>query len=128
MLKVLVIEDEKYLINILKDILHHLGFKVSTATSKSEAIKKIKKSDFHFVLLDLFLQGGNAKESKNYLKNIHLNKPVIIMSGSGSNEISFKGISPFAFLHKPFGIEELKYVINKVEDKYFRMEKKLLLN
>ncbi len=114
MLKVLVVEDEKYLRDILINALKYFGLKVCTACNKFDALKIIKKQNFNFILLDHFLPGDAPANWNKIIKNISLKKPVIIMSGLSQNQNKHIDINHFAYLNKPFGLKEVAHLVDKI--------------
>lgn len=118
MLKALVIDDEKYITDVLTRIFKFINVSVFTAGSGCEAIEIIKENDFDFVLLDLCLQENNSFEWECCLKKIYLSKPIVIMSGYSDGQLPF-GMNPFAYLTKPFGLKDVTQIVSEIEKKYF---------
>jgi len=85
MKKILIIEDEKIMLNLLRDKLEREGYDVSIAHNGEEGLEKMKEVSPDIILLDIIMpkMGGfevmeeMAKSEK--LKNI----PVIVISNSG---------------------------------------------
>jgi len=92
--KVLVAEDDKFLVKIFRDELEKKGFNVIIALDGNEAMLKIKKEKPSLVLLDLIMPIKNGfevlKEMKlsDELKNI----PIIILSNLGQKSDIKKGL------------------------------------
>jgi DNA-binding response OmpR family regulator len=83
--KILVVEDDPFLSNLLKIRLEKERLNVILAKDGDEAIKKIQETDPDLILLDLILP---KKSGFEVLQNISLdpnfkNKPVIIISNLG---------------------------------------------
>jgi len=83
--KILIIEDEKDLLETIKIKLTQENFKVITATDGKVALEKIKKQKPNLILLDLMLPTISGEEILEKIsKDPKLNKiPVIIISNSG---------------------------------------------
>jgi len=83
--KILLVEDEKILADLLEKKLKEEGYKVSVAPNGQAGLSKMKKEDFDLVLLDVLMpkKGGfevlEEMQSDPRLKKI----PVIIISNSG---------------------------------------------
>lgn len=83
--KILLIEDEELILNLLQRKLEKEGYKVSVARDGEEGLEKMRKSPPDIILLDIIMpkMGGfevmeEAKKDK-YLRSI----PIIIVSNSG---------------------------------------------
>jgi CheY-like chemotaxis protein len=119
--KILLMDDEKIILDIAKEMLEYLNFQVETATDGEEAIKKYKKAldeePFEVVIMDLTVPGGmGGKEAINKLKEIDPKVTAIVSSGysmdpvmANYKEFGFKGV-----LAKPFKIEDIMRVLNQI--------------
>lgn len=92
--KILIIEDDKFLRDLLTRKLANEGFIISEAIDGEEGIKKIREEKPDLVLLDLILPGidgfevlSRAKEDPNTAS-----VPVIILSNLGQREEVEKGM------------------------------------
>lgn len=85
--KVLIIEDEKILIELLEQKIEEEGYEVFTSLNGKEGLELIKKVKPDLVLLDIImpkLNGYEVMEEMNKLQEFNLKKiPVIIVSNSG---------------------------------------------
>ena len=94
MRKVLVVEDEKVLLNVLKEKLTDDGWDVDTALDGIKAISKIKGDKYDLILLDIMLPKKNGFEVLNYIKKeLTSDVPVIVLSNLGSDEDIKKAMS-----------------------------------
>ncbi|MBI5206329.1 MAG: response regulator [Candidatus Firestonebacteria bacterium] len=117
MLKAFIIDDEKYILDVLTRILGFINVSVFTASSGCEAMEKMKENDFDFILLDLCLPEKKSLEWECCLKKIYLSKPIIIMSGYSEGQLPFE-MNPFAYLTKPFGLKDVLQLVTEIEKKY----------
>lgn len=106
--KVLIIEDETDLADIIRDYLKKDNFEVSICNSGSEALNIFDKVQPNIVLLDLMLPGIAGLE---ILRNIRLQStlPVIIISAKETELDRILGLELGAddYMVKPFSIKEL---------------------
>lgn len=83
--KILIIEDEELLLNLLKSKLSELGYEIFTATDGLQGLEATKEVAPDLILLDIIMpkMGGfellEKKQEDDSIKNI----PVIIISNSG---------------------------------------------
>lgn len=86
--KVLIIEDDKFLRDLLYKKLTEDNFSVATALDGEEGLKKIQEENPNLVLLDLILPGINGFEVLKKTKENPATKeiPVIVLSNLGQKE------------------------------------------
>ncbi|MDD5098192.1 MAG: response regulator [Candidatus Pacebacteria bacterium] len=92
--KILLIEDDKFLRELMNKKLLSLDFEVSTAADGEEGLEKIKAEKPEVVLLDLILPGINGFEVLERAKKdpTTANIPIIILSNLGQSEDIEKGL------------------------------------
>lgn len=120
MSRILSIEDDPSIQQIVSTALHLEGFDVHYAFSGDEGYKKLFASDPDLVLLDMMLPGMSGAE---VLKAVHSHPdlrriPVIVMTafgGGGSRvlEQTVKALGAVEYLEKPFQVKEL---VRRVKD------------
>jgi len=83
--KVLIIEDEEILLDLLQKKLIKEGYKVSTSRNGEEGLKTMKETKPDLILLDIVMpKMGGFEVMEEMRKDRELNKiPVIIISNSG---------------------------------------------
>ncbi len=83
--KILIVEDEEILLNVLKNKLEKEGFAVSVAEDGEEGLRKIEEEKPDLVLLDILMPKMDGIEVLRHLqeKGILPSLPVIIVSNSG---------------------------------------------
>lgn len=86
--KILVIEDDKFLREIIAGKLNKEGYEVFEAGDGEEGIKKIKEERPGFILLDLVLPGIDGFEVLNRIKqdSATASIPVIVLSNLGQRD------------------------------------------
>lgn len=106
--RVLVIEDEKDVRELTKDVLGRLGYSVVTANEGSEGIRtyREKREEIDLVVLDMIMPKMNGTEVFQILKTIDPEVRVVLVSGYSSE--GFSGINRLlkngakGFVQKPF--------------------------
>ncbi len=85
---IILVEDDKFLRELLVRKLEAAGFKISTAIDGQEAFKKVKEEIPDIVLLDLVLPGTDGFDILEQIKGDNKTKgiPVIILSNLGQKE------------------------------------------
>ncbi|MBI4633560.1 MAG: response regulator [Deltaproteobacteria bacterium] len=118
---ILLVDDEEAIINVTRDILEMLGYKVITASSGQEAIDtySAKKDSLDLVILDMIMPGMGGGETFDRLKEINPDIKVILSSGYSitgrATKIMERGCR--SFIQKPFNINEISSRIREALDK-----------
>lgn len=106
--KILVVDDEKAITDIIKFNLEKDGFIVDTAFDGEEGIRKIKKWNPDLVVLDIMMP---VKDGFVVLKEVRKNykMPIIILTAKGEEVDKVHGLELGAddYVVKPFGMREL---------------------
>jgi len=91
---ILLVEDDKFLRELLVRKLETVGFKVSTAVDGRDALKKVKEELPELVLLDLVLPGVDGFDILKEIKEDSTTSkiPVIILSNLGQREEVERGL------------------------------------
>ena len=113
--KLLIVDDDKMLLDMFKEILTHEGYEVVVASDGEEALAKVKETNPDVILLDLVLPKMNGFEVLKEIRQKYKDKwrPVIILSGQGDLESIKKGYDLEAdhYLTKPCPLENLLHGI-----------------
>lgn len=120
--RILIMDDEEMVLDLVKQILDHLGYKVNCAEDGDKAIRqfkdaKSKNKPFDVVIMDLTIPGGlGGKEVIKTLKEIDPSVKAIVSSGYSNDPImaNYKKYGFAARLSKPYHIETLSSTIQKI--------------
>jgi len=115
MKKILLIDDELDILEILKEFLEFRGFNVIHFDNPVKAIKNFHPDYYNIVITDLNLPDMSGCELLSKIRDIDRNIPIIIISGYlediQKENILTKGAS--AYLEKPFNLKQLENLIEK---------------
>jgi two-component system response regulator GlrR len=113
--RILVVDDEEGLLQLVKMRLTAMGFGVTGCTTGSEAIAAAKKNRFDLAITDLRLGNEDGLDVTEELLRIHPGLPVIILTAHGSipNAVEAMQRGAFGYLTKPFDDKELKAKIEE---------------
>ena len=105
MKKILVVEDDKDIHSLIKNILEKERYKIISAYSGTEALLLLEHNDIDLILLDLMLPGITGEEVIKKIKNI----PIIVISAKISSVDKVNVLSSGAndYITKPFNTDEL---------------------
>ena len=115
-LKVLLVDDEEDILEVIQDRLEAYGFTVVTAGTGLEAIKKLSMENFDGVFLDVKMPEMGGIEALEEIRKKDQTIPIIIVTSSSTREAAIEAIAKGAneYVLKPFEWEELKAKIEKV--------------
>lgn len=115
MAKIFLVEDDKGIVENLKEFLSGEGFRVEAASGQGEALKRLESENFDLVLLDISLSEGNGFAVCSYVKQ-NMDTPVIFLTASGDEYSVVSGLDMGAddYISKPFRPRELVSRINSV--------------
>ncbi len=115
---VLIVDDEKTVIDVGKRMLEKIGFSVITAGDGQEAVEifRGRSNEIDCVLLDLTMPRMNGEECFFELRKIRKDIRVVIYSGYSEEENAqrFLDLGVNEFLQKPFRLKALKNKMRKV--------------
>ena len=112
---ILIVDDNEMLATFISEYLYQMGYSnISTAFNGEEALARLKCVKFHLILSDFSMPGMNGIQLLEKVKKQDDQVVFIMMSGEAThekrNEARNKGA--YAFLPKPFHIEELGTIID----------------
>ncbi len=115
-MKILIIEDEPEMQELIRQSLENENFLVETASDYSTGLDKIVSYDYDCILLDIMLPGGSGLDLLKELKDLNKSDSVIVISAKNSIDDKVKGLNLGAddYLAKPFHIAELNARIKSV--------------
>ena len=107
-LRVLVVEDEREIRDLMRSSLSVEGFEVQTAVSISEAMAMIQHAPPNLVLLDLGLPDGDGIELVQQVRRQHM-LPILVVSArhQEAQKVQLLDAGADDYLVKPFSIGEL---------------------
>ena len=123
MIKILIVEDEEPISNLIKMNLIKAGYDCSCAFDGMEAADKMSKENYDLILLDIMLPKINGYELLDYAKTIET--PVIFITAMGTLDNKIKGLKEGAedYITKPFEIRELLARVETVLRRYHKAER-----
>ena len=112
--KILLIDDEKMIVESLKPLLQKKGFKVEIASDGEAGLNKIKDEKFDLIILDWVMPNMDGKHFVQKMKKDCIEIPVLISSGYIKENIEEIG-DQYSFIKnvvfKPFDFENLINII-----------------
>lgn len=106
--KLLIVDDEEDIREILQFNLENEGFIIDTATSGEEALEKLA-SEHKLILLDVMMGGMSGFHVAEKLRKDNIQTPIIFLTARGTENDLLTGFSVGAddYISKPFSIKEV---------------------
>lgn len=116
--KILIVEDEKAISELIRINLVDAGYRCTCACDGLEAANLIEKEDFDLILLDIMLPQVDGYELMEYIRPLEI--PVIFLTARSNVNDKVKGLKMGAedYLTKPFEIVELLARVETVLRRY----------
>ena len=113
---VLLVDDEADLRFSFGSMFQHLGFQVVAARDGFEALERFRPREFTLVFMDLTMPRMDGKEAFFQMKARDPEVKVVLASGYSEGEAveTLHGLRPAAFIQKPFSLQLLTRVLEKV--------------
>ncbi len=117
--KVLVVEDDKSLRELLQMELSRTGYKVTATATGEEGLAVYREEIFNVVLLDVRMPGMDGVETLKQMRMESAIPEVIMFTGHGTIETAVECIKhgAYDYLTKPIKLDELEMLIDKACDK-----------
>ncbi len=106
---ILIIEDEKKLVEILKKALYSERYAFDVAYDGKEGLEKALQNNYSLIILDLSLPKKDGLDVCRELRAKFIHTPIIMLTARGVTEDRIKGLDVGAddYLLKPFSLDEL---------------------
>ena len=115
MSKILIVDDEEGVCEMLRDVLEDAGFEITLAYNAKDALKLLETDLLDTVLLDIRLPDADGIQVMDELKKMGIHVPVILMTAFGTTEIAIQAMKQGAhdYLNKPLNLDELVLAVQK---------------
>lgn len=125
--RLLVVDDEEDLRNMLRRQLSSEGYEVDQAKNKEEALEKMRQYLYPVVLLDIKFPKSSGTNILEELKRIHPPVNVVMITGYASMENVMECFSKGAVdcFKKPLDVDELRQRLSELDQKVQRLRDEL---
>lgn len=105
--RILVVDDEYDIQQILAELLEDAGYKVVVAKNGAEALERLEEDRVDLIILDIMMPVMSGPEMVEALEKQGGEKPPILMISAGRTGEQTARLFDCAFLRKPFDIDEI---------------------
>jgi DNA-binding NtrC family response regulator len=115
MAKILVVDDEEYMLKLFRKILAKEGHEVLSADSGVEAVALVKEEAFDLMISDLVMPDFDGMDLLKEIKTRYPDMPFIVITAYGTVESAVEAMKTGAFdyLTKPFRKDDILLVVGK---------------
>ena len=119
--KILVVDDEPGMREVLRIHLADEGHDVVVAASGDAALKALSETHFDLVITDLVMRGGDGYVVMEYLDGKRLDTAVIVITGYGSTDSAVEALRRGAsdYVQKPFEMALMSLAVNRALERRF---------
>ena len=116
LLNLLIIDDERAVREVCREVAQTLGFSTSVADSAEHAYRMLETQSIDVVLLDLKLPGIGGLEALRQIRERRPEAAVIVVTGYGTVQSAVQAMKngAYDFVTKPFSMEELRLLLERV--------------
>ncbi len=123
--KLLVVDDEVFVRELLAEYFTKLNYQVRTAGSAAEALQQVVTESFHVALIDLRMPDGGGIDALRAVRGTADDLSIIIMTGYPTVDSAIEAMraGAYDYVVKPFRLKELDNIVTKaVAAQRHRME------
>ena len=127
--KILIVDDERSMRDVLSIMLKRSGYEVAVASDGSEAIQQIGKDIFDLVITDLKMPKVGGLEVLKAVKEAAPDTVVLLITAFASTDSAVEAmkLGAYDYLSKPFHVDEVQLIVrNALEKRRLSTENTLL--
>ncbi len=106
--KILVVDDEQIILDLLKRVLTREGYQVSTVVCSDDAIVEVRNGTYDLAIADVGLYCSDGRELMRVIGRVSPGTAVVLMTGYAEDRVvHFAREYEHGLLEKPFDLEQL---------------------
>jgi two-component system response regulator PilR (NtrC family) len=117
--KILIVEDEKSMREVLKILLEEEGYETTSAVDGMAAVEMIEQEIYDLVITDMKMPRADGFVVIRKVREISPSTAVIMITAFGTMESTIEAmkLGAYDFIHKPFKIDEIRLIVSKAFEK-----------
>ena len=122
MYNILIVDDDKEIVNAIEIYLKKEGYNIFKAYNGEQALQQLEKEQIHLIILDIMMPKKDGIETINEIREKY-SIPVIMLSAKSEDEDKIKGLDMGAddYVTKPFNPQELIARVNSLLRRYTKL-------
>jgi len=117
MKRILIVDDEQIVLDVLQRILNRIGYETCVIESGKEALVTFRAQAFDLVLLDVLMPEMNGFQIAREIKQMKPDQKIIMVTGLGEDaaihQAGTENILVDNVLSKPFSFEKVKNILEE---------------
>src|SRR5213595_3461175 len=116
LLNLMIVDDERAIREVCRDVAQTLGFHTSIADSAEHAYRVLESNAIDVVLLDLKLPGAGGLEALHQIRERRPDVVIIVVTGYGTVQSAVQAMKngAYDYVTKPFTMEQLRLLLERV--------------
>ena len=118
-MKILVVDDERFIRNSLQEILGDEGYSVETAEDGAAAVDMIEKEHYDVVFCDIKMPGKDGQEVLDFVTSSGIDSAMVMISGHGDIDTAVECIKKgaFDFIQKPLDLNRILITVKNASER-----------
>jgi DNA-binding NtrC family response regulator len=119
--RVLVVDDERSILQLLNEALTHWGYQVTTAATGREALEALRTGVFHIALTDIRMPDMSGLDLLREIKKLDESIEVVVMTGYPAISSAVEALKEGAYdyLSKPLILDEIQHLMQRMIERRF---------
>jgi len=111
--RVLIIDDEPVVTDVLRELLGGEGYEVEVAVDAATGREFVEQSGWHAVLLDVMLPDADGLDLLRWIREVYPDLAVVMITAYGTveNAVAAMKSGAFHYLTKPFNNDEVRHLV-----------------
>jgi CheY-like chemotaxis protein len=111
--RALVIDDDRYVLSLLCDLLGSWGYEVDGVNSAAEGLRRFQAAPYDVIVTDLTMPGVSGIDVVTRIRDHNHKVGVILFTGSANDFDNERERLQFTLLRKPLEIEPLRHAVRE---------------
>jgi DNA-binding NtrC family response regulator len=119
-----IVDDEDEILDLIEQILIEEGLRAKRFHQAEEILKVAEQESFDLIISDLMLPGLTGLDLLERLHRMGITTPFVLITGYASLDTAIEAVNKgaFSYIKKPFNIEEIRFVVNRLRQRQDLLE------
>ncbi len=119
-----LVDDDEEVLDLIEQILKEEGLTTWRFHQAEDLLETLESTSFDIIISDLMLPGITGLELLDRLNRKRITTPFVLITGYASLDSAIESVNrgAFSYIKKPFNIEEIRFVINRLRQRQDHLE------
>jgi DNA-binding NtrC family response regulator len=119
-----LVDDDEEVLDLIEQILKEEGLTTWRFHQAEDLLETLESTSFDIIISDLILPGLTGLELLDRLNRKGITTPFVLITGYASLDSAIESVNrgAFSYIKKPFNIEEIRFVINRLRQRQDLLE------